>query len=83
MAKTTRLVVLLEPGMAKALKDLAAEKAQRISEIVRTSLRSYLESYGAARRMRRIERLGRFHIPLEGLEDPQKLEQTLLEGYRP
>lgn len=83
MAKTTRLIVLLEPSLAAGLKDLAKKKAQKVSEVVRTSIQSYLEAQKAARRMRQIGKLGRFRIPLEGLEDPERLETALLEGYRP
>lgn len=80
--KTARLVVLLEPDVARRLKRWSRHHCQPVARVVRQSIHEYLNAEAARERMASVRGLSRFTLPMKGLEDPGALTRALHERYR-
>lgn len=81
MHKTARLVILLEPDLLKKIRRSAEESARSVSDLVRHSLIRYLQERSSVRRGKKIMKIGRYQMPLNGVDRPEKLVKSTEESY--
>jgi len=81
MHKTARLVILLEPDLLKKIRRTAEESARSVSDLVRHSLLRYLQERSSVRRGKKIMRIGRYQMPLKGVDGPERLIKIAEESY--